>query len=69
MLTLVTATRRYIQEGSFAIQYNEAANPKKGLLFLFSDAMLFATTVSLSSKLKPKRFLLIGSRVFSPLYL
>jgi len=61
MFSLITATRRYIQEGWFQIQYNEAAPLKKAQVFLFSDAMLFASTASLSSKLKPKRFILIGT--------
>jgi hypothetical protein len=60
---LVTATRRYLQEGSFIVQYYEGAPTKKGYLFLFSDAMLLGSPAGgLSSKIKPKRFLLLGTR-------
>jgi hypothetical protein len=61
-LTLVTATRRYLQEGSFVVRYNESSAGKKGYLFLFSDAILLGSPAGgLSSKIKPKRFFILGN--------
>ena len=61
-LTLVTATRRYLQEGSFVVRYNESSAGKKSYLFLFSDAILLGSPAGgLSSKIKPKRFFILGS--------
>jgi hypothetical protein len=67
-LALVTATRRYLQEGSFVVRYNECSAGKKSYLFLFSDAILLGSPAGgLSSKIKPKRFFILG-RAHARLY-
>lgn len=63
-LALVTATRRYLQEGSFVVRYNESSAGKKSYLFLFSDAILLGSPAGgLSSKIKPKRFFILDDQV------
>jgi len=44
------------------VRYNESSAGKKSYLFLFSDAILLGSPAGgLSSKIKPKRFFVLGS--------